>query len=73
MEPETVFRWHREGFGRYWRWTSRRHAGRPSTTAEIRALVHRMALENPSWGAPRIHGEIQKLGLVVSERTVSRF
>jgi len=73
VQPETVIRWHREGFRRYWRWKSRRHSGRPSTTAEIRALVRRMAAENPSWGAPRIHGEIQKLGLVVSERTVSRF
>ncbi len=72
VQPQTVIRWHREGFRRYWRWTSRRGAGRPNTTAEIRALVHRMAAENPTWGAPRIHGEIQKLGLEVSERTVSR-
>jgi len=72
VQPETVIRWHREGFRRYWRWKSRRRAGRPSTTAEIRALVRRMAAENPTWGAPRIHGEIQKLGLKVSERTVSR-
>jgi hypothetical protein len=69
----TVLRWHREGFRRYSRWTSRRRAERPSTSADIRVLVHRMAAENPSWGAPRIHGEIQKLGLEVSERTVSRY
>ena len=72
VQPETVIRWHREGFRRYWRWKSRRRAGRPSTTAEIRALVRRMAAENPTWGAPRIHGEILMLGLEVSERTVSR-
>ena len=73
VQPETVIRWHREGFRRYWRWTTRPRAGRPSTTAEIRALVRRMAAENPTWGAARIHGEILKLGLEVSERTVSRF
>jgi len=72
VQPETVIRWHREGFRRYWRWKSRPRAGRPSTTAEIRALVRRMAAENPTWGAPRIHSEILKLGLKVSERTVSR-
>ena len=72
VQPETVIRWHREGFRRYWCWKSRPRAGRPSTTAEIRALVRRMAAENPTWGAPRIHGEILKLGLGVSERTVSR-
>jgi hypothetical protein len=73
VQPETVIRWHREGFRRYWRWKSRRRAGRPSTMAEIRTLVRRLAAENPTWGAPRIHGEIQKLGLAVSERTVSRY
>ena len=73
VQPETVIRWHREGFRRCWRWKSRRHAGRPSTAAEIRALVRRMAAENPAWGAPRIHGEIQKFGLEVSERPVSRY
>jgi len=73
VQPEIVIRWHREGFTRYWRWKSRRRAGRPSTSAEIRALVRRMAGENPTWGAPRIHGEIQKLGLEVSERTISRY
>ena len=72
VQPETVIRWHREGFRRYWCWKSRRRAGQPSTMAETRALVRRMAAENPTWGAPRIHGEIQKLGLEVSERTVSR-
>ena len=73
VRPATVIRWHREGFKRYWRWRSRRCAGRPTKKADIRALVRRMAAENPTWGAPRIHGEIQKLGLEVSERTVSRY
>jgi hypothetical protein len=72
IQPETVIRWPRDGFRRSWRWTSRRRAGRPSTRADIRALVHRMAAENPPWGAPRTHDEIQNLGPEVSERTVSR-
>ncbi len=72
VQSETVLRRHREGFRRYWRWKSRRRAGRSSTTAEIRALIRRMAAENPSWGALHVHGEIQKPGLEVSERTVSR-
>src|SRR5262249_46852563 len=57
----------------YWSWRSRRQGGRPKITAEIRALIRRLANENPDWGAPKIHGELQKLGLVVSERTVARY
>ena len=73
VRPDTVVRWHRQGFRRYWTWKSRRRSsGRPSTAAEIRALVRRMATENPTWGAPRIHGELLMLGYDVSERTVSR-
>ena len=73
VQPATVVRWHRQGFRKYWIWKSRRRAtGRPSTTAEIRAVVRRMANENPTWGAPRIHGELLMLGFDVSERTVSR-
>ena len=71
--PDTVTGWHRAGFGRYWRWRSRRTAGRPRITDEIRALVQRLAAGNPDWGAPKIHGELQKLGLVVSERSVARY
>jgi putative transposase len=71
VQSATVLRWHREDFRRYWRWKARRR-GRPSTDADIRSLVRRMAAENPTWGAPRIHGEILVLGLDVSERTVSR-
>ena len=70
VTPDTVVRWHRKGFRTYWRWKSRR-TGRPQSTRELRALIRRMATEN-GWGAPRIHAELLKLGLLVSERTVSR-
>jgi len=70
--PETVIRWHRAGFRLYWRAISKRR-GRPPADVEIRALIRRMARENPTWGAPRIHGELLKLGFDVSERTVSRY
>jgi putative transposase len=74
VQPETVIRWHREGFQRYWRWKSRgRLGGRPHVDAEIRDLVRRLARENPTWGAPRIHGELRMLGFAVSERTVGRY
>jgi putative transposase len=74
VKPDTVVCWHRTGFRLYWRWRS--HAGfggRPKITAEIRALIRRMAEENPDWGAPKIHGELLKLGFKVSERTVARY
>ena len=73
VRPETVVRWHRRGFRVYWRWKSkRRHPGRPRTDREVRQLIRRMAGEN-GWGAPRIHGELLKLGFDVSERTISRW
>ena len=73
VRPETVVRWHRRGFRWYWRWKSRsRGPGRPRVGRESRTLVERMATENTGWGAPRIHGELLKLGFEVSERTVSR-
>jgi len=73
VRPDTVVRWHRAGFRKFWTWKSRRRcAGRPSTKAAIRRLVRRMAAENPTWGAPRIHGELLMLGFDVSERTISR-
>jgi len=72
VKPETVVGWHRAGFRLYWRWPSR-PGGRPKTTGEIRDLIHHLAEENPTWGAPKIHGELLKLGLVVSERTVARY
>ena len=73
VKPETVIGWHRAGFRLYWRWRSRPRGGRPKITEEIRALIRRLAAENPDWGAPKIHGELQKLGFVVSERTVARY
>ena len=72
-KPETVVGWHRAGFRLYWRWTSRRRGGRPRITPELRALIRRLAQENTGWGAPRIHGELQKLGFILSERTVARY
>lgn len=75
VKPGTVIGWHRAGFRLYWRWRSRvkRRVGRPCTRQETRDLILRMAVENPTWGAPRIHGELAKLGVAVSERTVSRY
>jgi len=68
-----VIGWHRSGFRFYWRWRSRPRGGRPKITEEIRVLIRRLAQENQGWGAPKIHGELQKLGLVVSERSVARY
>jgi hypothetical protein len=74
VKPETVVAWHRKAFRAYWRFRSRpKKVGRPSTSSEIRAMVHRVARENPTWGAPRVHGELLKLSVQVSERTVSRY
>jgi len=74
VRPDTVVRWHRAGFRIYWNWLSRRggRSGRPSLPPEVRALIRRMATEN-FWGAPRIHGEILRLGFDLSERSVSRY
>lgn len=75
VTPETVVRWHRAGFRRYWRWRSRREVscGRGRISRELREMIFQMAAENPTWGAPRIHGELLKLGFDLSERTVSRW
>ena len=73
VKPETVVGWHRAGFRLFWKWRSRPRVGRPKAPAEIRVLIRRLAEENPNWGAPKIHGELQKLGFVVSERTVARY
>ena len=73
VQPDTVVRWHRQWLRRRWTQRSTRtRPGRPSTTAAIRTLVDQMTEANPLWGAPRIHGELGKLGIAVSERTVSR-
>jgi len=72
VQPETVIRWQRTGFKLVWTWKSRRRGpGRPAVAPQVRALIRRMAEANPLWGAPRIHGELQKLGLEVSQATVS--
>ena len=68
VEPETVIHWHRAGFRSFWRWKSRRRAGRPSVAPEIRRLIREMSLANPLWGAPRIHGELLKLGIDIQVR-----
>src|SRR5216684_2737126 len=75
VTPRTVVDWHRCGFRLYWKWLSRaKHlGGRKPTSKENRALIFRMASQNPTWGAPRIHGELVKLGFDLSERSVSRW
>ena len=73
VQPETVIRWHRQGFRLYWRWKSRRKSGHPKTKAEIRKLVRQMSRQNPTWGAPRILSELRLLGYAVSESTVARY
>src|SRR6476646_7398851 len=73
IRPETLLRWHRAGFGCYWRWKSRRLGGRPQIEAELRALIRLMSLENPLWGAPRIHGELLKLGFEVAQSSVAKY
>ena len=72
VKPKTVVGWHRRDFRLYWRWRSRSRGGRLKITAEVRVLIRHLAEENPDWGAPKIHGELQKLGFVVSERSVAQ-
>src|SRR5262249_7786447 len=71
VKPATVVQWHRKGFRLLWRWRSRR-PGRPNSGTEIRDLIRRMSRANPLWGAPRIHGELLKLGIEISQATVGR-
>ena len=74
VQPETVIRWHRAGFRLFWTWKSRRNGpGRPAVAPQVRALIQRMAEAHPLWGAPRIHGELRKLGLEISQATVSTY
>src|SRR5215217_2941862 len=73
VRPDTILRWHRAGFRAYWRWKSRRQPGRPKISSELRELIRRMSRENRLWGAPRIHGELLKLGFEVAESTVSKY
>jgi transposase InsO family protein len=73
VRPETVVRWHRAGFRSYWRWKSRRRSGRLAVSAEIRQLIREMSIANPLWGAPRIHGELLKLGIDVGQTSVAKY
>ena len=73
VQPDTILRWHRAGFQAYWRWKSRGRPGRPSVSRELRELIRRMSKENRLWGAPRIHGELLKLGFEIAESTVSKY
>src|SRR5262245_39570696 len=73
VRPETLVRWHRAGFRSYWRWKSRSRGGRPQIEMDLRALIRRMSIENPLWGAPRIHGELLKLGFEVAQSSVAKY
>jgi len=73
LRPESVVRWHRQGWRAYWRWRSRATPGRPKVSAEIRALIREISLGNPLWGAPHVHGELLKLGIEVAQSTVSKY
>ncbi len=74
VKPDTVIAWHRTAFRRFWTWKIRRgKRGRPTVSAEIRGLIRRMSQENPGWGAPRIHGELLKLGIDIGETSVSKY
>ena len=74
VKPKTVLGWHRLGFRLYWRWKSRqRGPGRPKVSAEVRALIRKMSLSNPGWGAPRIHGELLKLGIEICQASVANY
>ena len=73
VKPETVIGWHRQGFRLYWRWKSRHAQGRRSMSREVIDLIQKMSLANPCWGAPRIHGELLKLGFELSQATVAKY
>ena len=73
VQPDTVVRWHREGFKLFWRWNSRARPGRPKIEAKIRNLIRRMSRENPLWGTPRIQSELALLGHIVAASTVDQY
>src|SRR6202041_1317777 len=73
VRPATVIRWHRAGFRLYWHWKSRRRCGRPTVPLEIRRLIREMSIANPLWGAPRIHGELVKLGIEIGQTSVAKY
>jgi putative transposase len=73
VKPETVIAWHRQGFRVFWTWKSRHHIGRPAVAADVRAVIRSMSATNPLWGAPRLRGELLKLGLDFSQATVAKY
>jgi transposase InsO family protein len=73
IRPETLVRWHRAGFRRYWRWKSCPRGGRPQINTELRALIRQMSIDNSLWGAPRIHGELLKLGFELAQSSVAKY
>src|SRR5258707_2888869 len=73
VRPDTVIKWHRAGFRLYWRWKSRPRGGRPPVSLEIRRLIREMSIANPLWGAPRIHGELLKLGIAIGQTSVAKY
>src|SRR6266446_10969107 len=73
VKPETVIAWHRKGFRLYWNWKSRHPEGRLCVSPEVRNLIRKMSLANPRWGAPRIHEELLKIGIAVSQATVAKY
>ena len=73
VKPGTVVAWHRKGFRLYWTWKSRQRIGRPKINSEVREIIQKMSRANPLWGAPRIHGELLKLGVAVAQATVAKY
>jgi transposase InsO family protein len=73
VQPDTVVGWHRRGFRLFWTWKSGHRTGRPTVSADIRVVIGAMSHANPLWGAPRIHGELQKLGIALSQSTVAKY
>jgi hypothetical protein len=73
VKPDTIIRWHRAGFRAYWRWKSRHRGGRPAVSQEIRRLIREMSIANPLWGAPRIHGELLKIGIEIGQTSVAKY
>jgi hypothetical protein len=73
VKPETVVKWHRAGFRSYWRWKSLRRGGRPTVAPEIGKRIREMSIANPLWGAPRIHGELLKLGVDIGQTSVAKY
>jgi hypothetical protein len=73
VKPDTIVRWHRAGFRLYWCWKSRRRGGRPTVPLEIRKLIREMRIANSLWGAPRIHGELLKLGIEIGQTSVAKY